>query len=70
MVAEAEAEPVDIFDLHTTASVWAGSMAQPLAAHHVLLAMLKDPKSPVTQFLNEHGVTEDSICERFGGTLP
>jgi ATP-dependent Clp protease ATP-binding subunit ClpC len=64
----AGAEAVDISELHTTASVWAGSMAQPLAAHHVLLALLNDPESPAAQFLREHGITESSICERFGGT--
>lgn len=61
---------LDISELHTAAQVWAGSMRQPLAAHHVLLALLDDPKSPATQFLNEHGITEDSVCERFGDAPP
>lgn len=66
----AEADSVDISELHSAASAWAGSMTQPLAAHHVLLALLHDPKSPVGQFLNEHGITEDSIRERFGTAPP
>lgn len=57
-----------ISELHTAALVWAGSMTQHLTAHHVLLALLDDPKSPVAQFLEEHGVTADSVCERFGDT--
>lgn len=61
------AEPYDFSALETSALVWAGSMGQPLASHHVLLALLGDPDSGTARFLNEHGVTEDSVCERFGG---
>jgi len=69
-VIAGSSDPLDISELHTAALVWAGSMTQPLAAHHVILALLDDEKSPVAQFLNEHGITEDSVCKRFGDTPP
>lgn len=60
----------DISDLQTAALVWAGYMEQPLGAHHVLFALLNDREAPVAQFLNEHGITEDTVCERFGQAPP